>query len=223
MYDAAVAAADAARAAAQSAQASVDEAQSNVEVADAKHAQAQSGVVEAQADARSAATGPEQVAMMESRAGVAAAGVQQAQASLDQAQLNLDRTVIRATVDGLISRKSVEVGQVVQPGQPLLAIVSLDDVWITANFKETQLERMRIGQTVDIEVDAAGRRAYHAHVDSIAAATGATFSLLPAENASGNFVKVVQRVPVKVVLDAGENSDHAIRPGMSVTATVWIK
>ena len=110
-----------------------------------------------------------------------------------------------------------------QPGQALLALVSLTDTWVTANFKETQLDRMRAGQSVDVSIDAYGGHAFRGHVDSLAAATGATFSLLPAENASGNFVKVVQRVPVKIVIDAGEDADHQLRPGMSAVTTVFIR
>jgi membrane fusion protein (multidrug efflux system) len=121
-----------------------------------------------------------------------------------------------------VTRRSLEVGQVVQPGQPLLAITTLDDVWVTANFKETQLRDMRPGQRVEISVDARGGHEYRGHVESIAAATGATFSLLPADNATGNFVKVVQRVPVKIVLDPLTDG-MILRPGMSVEATVFIR
>ena len=121
-----------------------------------------------------------------------------------------------------MGRKSVEIGQIVQVGQPLLALTGLDDIWVTANFKETQLERMRPGQSVTISVDTYGEP-YTGRVDSIAAATGATFSLLPPDNASGNFVKVVQRVPVKIVLAAGQNAAATLRPGMSATVTVSLK
>jgi membrane fusion protein (multidrug efflux system) len=114
----------------------------------------------------------------------------------------------------------VEVGQVVQPGQPLLAIVPLDDIWVTANFKESQLKAMRPGQSAVVSVDAYGGRLYRGHVDSIAAATGARFSLLPPENATGNYVKVVQRVPVKIVFEHGQDPEHLLRPGMSVVPTV---
>ena len=121
-----------------------------------------------------------------------------------------------------LSRKTVEVGQVVQPGQPLLAIVSLDDVWVTANFKESQLKRIRPGQRVEVAVDAYAR-GYRGRVDSIAAATGSRFSLLPPENAAGNYVKVVQRVPVKIVLDPGQDPEHRLRPGMSVVPVVYLE
>ena len=132
--------------------------------------------------------------------------MQQAQSALAQAELNLERTTIKAPSDGTVSRKSVEIGQVVQAGQPLMALVSLTDVWVVANFKETQLADMRVGQKATVEVDALGGREFTGHVDSLAAATGAKFSLLPPENATGNYVKVVQRVPVKIVLESGPGS-----------------
>ena len=122
-----------------------------------------------------------------------------------------------------IAKKSVNPGQVVQPGQPLMALVQLDDVWVTANFKETQLTAMRAGQAATITVDAYGGKKFRGHVASIAAATGARFSMLPPENATGNFVKVVQRVPVKIVLESGQDPDHRLRPGLSVTPTVYTK
>jgi membrane fusion protein (multidrug efflux system) len=143
-------------------------------------------------------------------------------AALAQAELNLQRTKIIAPSAGVISRKAVEVGQVIQPGQPLFASVSLGDVWVTANFKETQLKRVQPGQRVKVEVDGVDR-VFDAHVDSIAAATGAKFSLLPPENATGNYVKVVQRIPVKIVLEAGQDPDHRLRPGMSVAPTIYTK
>jgi membrane fusion protein (multidrug efflux system) len=126
-------------------------------------------------------------------------------------------------VRGVVSKKGINVGQVVQAGQPLLAIVQIDEVWVTANYKETQLKAMRPGQRAAVDVDALGGRDFTGKVDSIAGATGARFSLLPPENATGNFVKVVQRVPVKIVLDAGQDPEHLLRPGMSVNATVYSK
>jgi membrane fusion protein (multidrug efflux system) len=122
-----------------------------------------------------------------------------------------------------VSKKGVNAGQVVQAGQPLLALVQIDDVWVTANFKETQLKDLRAGQRATVTVDALGGREFKGKVDSIAGATGARFSLLPPENATGNFVKIVQRVPVKVVLDPGQDPDHLLRPGMSVTPTIYTK
>src|SRR4029079_12772862 len=158
----------------------------------------------------------------QAKADTAEAQVLQARAAVDQAKLTLERATIRAPVSGVVSRKSVEVGQVIQPGQTVLALTSLDDVWVTANFKETQLDRMRAGQPADVDVDTYGRT-YSGRVDSIAAATGATFSLLPADNATGNFVKVVQRVPVKIVLDNAHEAAAVLRPGMSVNATVYFR
>ncbi len=146
-----------------------------------------------------------------------------AKAALEQAKLNLSYTELKATVGGVVSRKTVEVGQVVQPGQPLLAIVPLDDVWVTANFKESQLKSIRPGQPVEVAVDAYGGRTYRGRVDSIAAATGSRFSLLPPENATGNYVKVVQRIPVKIVLEPGQDRDHLLRPGLSVVPTVFTR
>jgi membrane fusion protein (multidrug efflux system) len=148
--------------------------------------------------------------------------VQQARATLAQAELNLQYATVKAPVRGVVSKKGINVGQVVQAGQPLLAIVQLD-VWIIANYKETQLRNMRPGQRVVVDVDAFGSREFHGKVDSIAGATGSRFSLLPPENATGNFVKVVQRVPVKIVLDPGQDPDRLLRPGMSVTPTVYTK
>ena len=183
--------------------------------------QAEGVVAQSRSQARAAATAPQQIAMIEARASGAQAQVLLATAALNQARLNLDRTTVKAPADGVVSRRSVEVGQVVQPGQAMMSITSLHDVWVTANFKETQLEAMVAGQRAEVEVDAFGGRRYTGHVESIAGATGATFSLLPADNATGNFVKVVQRVPVKIVLDAAADPAAVLRPGMSVTATVF--
>jgi membrane fusion protein (multidrug efflux system) len=206
-YDAAVAAEQAARA-------SVDAAQAAV-------AAAHSHVVQAEAQVRAAQTGPQQVAVTEARAGAAGANVQKYEAAVAQAQLNLEYTTIKAPVNGIVSKRNVEPGQVVQPGQPLLAIVNFEDIWVTANYKETQLEKMKIGQTATIHVDAYNRD-YKGHVDSIGGGTGARFSLLPPENATGNFVKVVQRVPVKIVFEQGQDLT-GLRPGMSVVTTVIVK
>jgi len=223
MYDAAVAADASARAAVANADASIAEADANFQIAEAKRVQAAGALTQAQAQATAAGTAPQQIALTEARAVSADAQVQQAQAALDQAKLNLERTAVRAPADGVVSKRSIEVGQVVQAGQPLLAVTSLADVWVIANFKETQLDAVRAGQPAEVSVDAYGGRRYHGHVDSIAAATGATFSLLPPDNATGNFVKVVQRVPVKIVLDAGQDTAAVLRPGMSVTATVFAR
>lgn len=220
-YDAAVAAEAGTSASVDSARANVTESQQSVSSAQAQLAQAQAILTEAQAGARTAETAPEQIAVMRARANSAKAQVELAQAALDQAKLNMQYTTIKAPVSGIVSEKSVEVGQVVQAGQPLLAIVPLNDIWVTANFKETQLKNMRPGQRAVITVDATGGRKYYGRVESIAAATGARFSLLPPENATGNYVKVVQRIPVKIVFDKGQDPEHLLRPGMSVTPTVF--
>ena len=175
----------------------------------------------AQAGLQYSRTGPQQVAATQARARAAIAAVQEKLAALDKAQLDLQYCSVTAPVTGVVTKK-VEVGMNVQPGQTLLSVVPLDDVWITANFKETQLRRMKVGQRVTIAVDAYGRE-YQGRVESVAGATGAQFSLLPPENATGNYVKVVQRVPVKIVLDPGQNKDHLLRLGMSVEPKVWMR
>jgi membrane fusion protein, multidrug efflux system len=223
MYDAAVAAADAQRAALDGAKSQVTEAETGVRVAESRLIQAQAGVLPARAQMRSAQTGPDQISAIQARAAAAEAHAQQARAVLAQAELNLQHATVKAPMKGLVSRKTVEAGQNVQAGQPLMAIIPLDEVWVTANFKETQLRNMRPGQKATLTVDAYGGREFNGHVDSIAAATGARFSLLPPENATGNFVKVVQRVPVKIVLEPGQDPDHLLRPGLSVEPTVYTK
>ena len=222
-YDAAVGAADAAHAAADAARSDVVAAEAAVAAAQQRARQAHGAATQASASLRQQSeTAGQQLQVTKARADVAEAQVQRAQSTLAQAELNLERTRIVAPAAGIVSRKSIEIGQVIQAGQPLLALVSLGDVWVTANFKETQLKNMRVGQRATVEVDALGRE-FTGHVDSIAAATGAKFSLLPPENATGNYVKVVQRVPVKIVLDAGQDPDHRLRPGMSVAPTVFTK
>ncbi len=222
-FDAAVAAADAQKAAADSTRSQVAEAQAGIALAESRLNQARAGEQQAQAALRTARTGPQQLAVTRARADAAAAQVQQAKANLDQAELNLQYAAVKAPVAGLVSKKSVEVGQVIQPGQPLMAIIPLNEVWVTANFKETQLRNMRQGQRATVKVDAYGGMEFKGHVDSIAGATGARFSLLPPENATGNYVKVVQRVPVKIVLDGAQDPNHTLRPGMSVVPTVYTK
>jgi membrane fusion protein (multidrug efflux system) len=214
-YDQAVAAAKADAAAVEAARAMADSAQSQV-------TQAQDKLLQAEANWRNAQTAPQQMLVTRSRAASALAQAQQKKADLDQAQLNLQYTKIVAPVAGVVSDRTVEVGQNVAPGQELMKVIPLNDVWITANYKETQLRDMKVGQPVTVEVDANGK-SYKGKVDSIAGASGARFSLLPPENATGNYVKVVQRVPVKIVLDPGENNDHYLRPGMSVDPKVWIR
>ena len=222
-FDAAVAAADAAKANVDAAKSDVVAAQAAIAVAQQKSAQARAGATQARAGLASAQTAPQQLQVTQSRAAAAEARVQQAQAALKQAELNLQYTTVKAPSTGVVSRKSVEIRQVVQAGQPLLALVDLQDVWVTANFKETQLNEMRPGQRAVVEVDALGGKEFNGHIDSIAAATGAKFSLLPPENATGNYVKVVQRVPVKIVFEPGQDPNHLLRPGMSVTPTVYVR
>ncbi len=223
MFDATSATAEAQKAAVDSARSQVAEAEAGLRVAESKLAQAQASEQRAHADMDTAQTGPSQITATKARASAAEAKAQQMRAALAQAELNLKYTTVTAPVRGVVSKKGVNVGQVVAAGQPLFAIVQLDDVWVTANYKETQLKEMRPGQRAVISVDAYGGREYKGKVDSISGATGARFSLLPPENATGNFVKVVQRVPVKIVLDPGQDPDHLLRPGMSVTPTVYLK
>ena len=222
-FDAAVAAADSARASADAAKSEVIAAQGAITVAEQRAQQARGGAAQARAGLATAQTAPQQLKVTQARAAAAQARVAQAEAALKQAQLNLEYTAITAPGAGIVSRKAVEPGQIVQPGQPLMAIVDLEKIWITANFKETQLKSIRPGQKARVEVDALGGFEFDGHVDSIAAATGAKFSLLPPENATGNFVKVVQRIPVKIYLEAGQDPDHRLRPGMSVTPTVYVR
>jgi len=222
-FDAAAAAADAQRAAADSTRSQVAEAEAGVPAAESKLRQARAAEEQAHAELQSAQTAPQQVLATKARASAAEARAQQARANLAQAELNLQYATVKAPLRGVVSRKGINVGQVVQAGQPLLAIVDIDNVWVTANFKETQLQNMRPGQSASVDVDAYGGREYKGKIDSIAGATGARFSLLPPENATGNFVKVVQRVPVKIVLDPGQDPDHLLRPGMSVTPTVFTR
>ena len=222
-FDAAVAAADVQHAAVESAKSQITEAEAGVQVAEGKIMGARAGEQQARAGLTTAQSGPQQVAAMRARAASAEAHVQQAKAALDQAEMNLQYTVVKAPVKGTISRKTAEPGQVIQAGQPLMALIALDTVWVVANFKETQLNAMRPGQKATIEVDAFGGREYSGRVESISAATGARFSLLPPENATGNYVKVVQRIPVKIALDPGQDPEHLLRPGMSVAPTVYTK
>jgi len=214
LYDQAVAAAAAG-------DAGVAAAKANAAAAAQQVTQAQSRLEAARAAWRTSQTGPKQVAATEARAKSASANAEAKQAALDQAKLNLTYTKILAPANGIVT-KNVEVGMNVQPGQQLASLVPLDDIWITANFKETQLKYMKPGQRVEIKADVNGRT-YKGHVDSIAGSSGARLSLLPPENATGNYVKVVQRVPVKIVLDPGENADHSLRLGMSVEPKVFVK
>jgi membrane fusion protein (multidrug efflux system) len=214
-YDQAIAASKASAAGVDAARATSDGAKQGVTQAEGK-------LVQAQANWRQANTAPKQMQIIRAKADSALAEAQRKKADLDQTQLNLQYTKIVAPVNGIVSNRTVEVGQNVAPGQELMKLINLDDIWITANFKETQLRNMKVGQRVTFEADSNGRE-YKARVESIAGASGARFSLLPPENATGNYVKVVQRIPVKLVLESGENNDHQLRPGMSVTPKVGIR
>jgi len=213
---------DQAYAAAQASAAEVDAARAGVSAAQQQVKAAQSKVAQAEADLRSARTAPQQVAVTRSRAKSAEALVEQKQAALDAAKLDLGYTTVVSPVNGFVTNRTVEVGQNVQPGQELMRIINLDDIWVTANFKETQLRNMRVGQPVTIHVDATDKD-YKGRVNSFAGASGAIMSLLPPENATGNFVKVVQRIPVKITFDTGETKQHVLRPGMSVEPKVWLR
>ena len=212
---------DQALASARSSTANVAAAQASESAAQQFVQQAQSRLTQATANHASAQTGPQQVSSTKARVQAAIADVEQKRALLQQAELNLQYTKIVAPVSGEVT-KTVVVGLNVEPGQQLLTVVPLDEVWVTANFKETQLKHMRVGQKADIHVDSSGTT-LRGHVDSIAGATGPLFSLLPPENATGNYVKIVQRVPVKIVLEPGENRDLKLRPGMNVVPDVYLR
>src|ERR1700751_5155149 len=211
IYDQALASSKASTANVAAAQASESAAQQFIQ-------QAQSRLAQATANHAYARTGPQQVSSTKARVQAAIADVQQKRALMQQAELNLQYTKIVAPTSGEVN-KTVVVGLNVEPGQQLLTVVPLNEVWVTANFKETQLKHMQVGQKADIHVDSNGAT-LRGHVDSIAGATGPLFSLLPPENATGNYVKIVQRVPVKIVLEPGENRDRRLRPGMNVVPGV---
>ena len=218
-YDQAVAAAKANRS-------GVASARANVQAAEQAVHQAQGKLLQARADLRSAQTAPQQVSMTLAKADAADAQARERKAQLDQADLNLSYTVVRSPVTGIIGKRTVEVGQNVGIGQELVEVVPLDDVWVTANFKETQLAHMRPGQPVEIKVDAYGRK-WQAHVTNMGAGAGSVFSLLPPENATGNYVKVVQRVPVRLDFDRSAGSDFnaegLLKPGLSVEPEVRVR
>jgi len=214
IYDTAVAAAKASTATVSAAAANVEAVRQSVE-------QARSVLASAEATHRGAQTAPKQIASSKARALSAQATVDQKRAALEQAKLNLLYTRVIAPVAGSVT-KTVVPGLNVQPGQQMLTIVPLDDVWITANFKETQLRHIRPGLRADVYVDSTGRT-YHGHVDSIAGATGPLFSLFPPENATGNYVKIVQRIPTKIVIDPGQNRDRLLRPGVNVAPKVFLR
>ncbi len=197
-------------------------AEKNGDLAKAAMMAAKAKVDQARAMVRQAQASQQQVAIRAAEASSATAAVAQARANLEAAQLQLSYTTIVAPSDGVVTKKSVEVGQVVQPGQGLLDLIPLHDVWVTANFKETQLAKVRQGQKAEIYVDMYGKT-FTGHVDSIAGATGTRLSLLPPENATGNYVKVVQRIPVKILLDQIPPDKAVLRPGMNVDATIITK
>jgi membrane fusion protein, multidrug efflux system len=212
---------DQALAAAKSSTATVVAAHANESAAEQFVQQARSHLAQADANHKYAETGPQQVSSTRAHVRALIADVEEKRALLEQAQLNLGYTKIVAPVSGEVN-KTVVVGMNVQDGQQLLTVVPLDEVWVTANFKETQLKQMQVGQRAEIHIDSSGRT-LKGRVDSIAGATGPLFSLLPPENATGNYVKIVQRIPVKIVLDQGENRERRLRPGMNVVPDVYLK
>jgi len=207
------------------AQASSDarQAESGVRSQEAALRLARQRVAESRAALAQARTQRDQVQVKTAERDSAEGKLAQAEANREAAELNLGYTVVRAPMGGRVSRKTVEVGQVVQAGQQLMAVVDLDDVWVVANFKETELNRVRPGNRATVTVDSYPGAVFRARVDSIQGGSGAVFSLLPPENATGNYVKVVQRVPIKLVIDRGENRDHLLVPGMSVVPTVELR
>jgi membrane fusion protein (multidrug efflux system) len=221
-YDAAKANADVTASALRADQEKLAQAQRNVEVVKAQLDAAKARVLQARASVEAARADDKQVGMRTADAQAKVAKVAQARASLEAAQLNLSYTDVAAPVNGVATHKQVEPGQIVQAGQGLLVVVPLQDVWVTANFKETQLKYMKAGQKAEVKVDTYGMT-FSGHVDSIAGATGGVLSLLPPENATGNYVKVVQRIPVKIVLDPIPPDKAVLRPGMNVDATVITK
>lgn len=212
---------DQALATAKSSTANVASAQAGESAAQQFVQQTRSRLTQATANHEYAQTGPQQVSSTKARVQAAIADVQQKRALVQQAELNLQYTKIVAPVSGEVNKTVVE-GLNVEPGQQMLTVVPLDEVWVTANFKETQLRHMQVGQKADIHVDSSGKT-LRGHVDSIAGATGPLFSLLPPENATGNYVKIVQRVPVKIVLEPGENRDRRLRPGMNCVPDVYLR
>ena len=220
-YETSVSVADSQKATVDARRAAVAEAEQNVRVTQAAIQQANARVAQADATIQSALTAPQQIAVSQARAKSAQAQVAQRRALVDQAKLNLSYTTIVSPVDGVVGKKTVEVGSNVSPGQELMAVVPLEDIWITADFKETQLRLMKPGQRVSFSVDAYGRE-YSGRVKGIGGASGSRLSLLPPENATGNYVKVVQRLPVRIDIDPNQNGDRRLRPGMSVVPKVYV-
>ncbi len=221
---------DAARKQVDAAQSRIGEAQANVVTAQDNYRQslAQIDLTRSQVDEsagrlQDAQAAPERIAVSESQVDTSAASIEQAQTAVRQAELDLTYTKIYAPEDGFVTRKTVEEGQLVQPGAALMALSLSDDIWVVANFKETQLELMRIGQPVEIKVDAYPNETFKGKIESFQVGTGSRFSVLPAENATGNYVKVVQRVPIKIVFDEKPDNVHLLAPGMSVEPSVKVK
>jgi membrane fusion protein (multidrug efflux system) len=221
-YDTAVSASNTAAATVDARRAAVLEAEQNVRVAQAAVDQSNARIAQTDALIESALTAPQQVVVSQARAKTAEALVAQRRGLVEQAQLNLDYCTIVAPVSGIVGKKTVEAGANVSPGQQLMAVVPLDDIWITADFKETQLRLMKPGDRVVFSVDAYGRE-YRGSITGIGGASGSRLSLLPPENATGNFVKVVQRIPVRIDIDRNQNTDHRLRPGMSVEPKVHVR
>jgi membrane fusion protein (multidrug efflux system) len=221
-YDQSAATLDAAKATIEAQKAGVIEAQQSISASEVAVEQAKARLAQADANVDAAMTAPEQISITRSRAQSAQAKVEQQKAALEQAELNLSYVTVIAPADGVVGKVGVNPGQNVEAGQEMMALVPLDDIWVTANFKENQLRNLKSGQKVTITVDANGRD-YKGRVERVAGASGARLSLLPPENATGNYVKVVQRIPVRISLDPGQNQDHALRPGMSVTPVVAIR
>jgi membrane fusion protein (multidrug efflux system) len=222
LYDQAVAASEAAKATVEAQKAAAVEAQHSIAAAGVGIEQARAKLAHADADVENAMTGPQQVNITQTHVSAAQAKVAQRRAELEQAELNLAYTTILAPADGVVGKKNINVGQNVSAGQQMMAIVPLEDLWVTANFKETQLRNMKLGQAVKLSVDANGRD-YTGKIERFAGASGAKFSLLPPENATGNYVKVVQRIPVRIAIDPGQDQDHVLRPGMSVVPSVRVQ
>jgi membrane fusion protein (multidrug efflux system) len=214
----------------EAAQSRVDEARANVTAAQENFHQSQaqidlsrSQVGESAGRLEDANAAPERITVSQSQVGTSEASIEQAEAAVHQAELDLSYTKVYAPEDGFITRKTIEEGQLAQIGAPLMAISQSDEMWVIANFKETQLANMHPGQAVDIYIDAYPDKTFRGRVDSVQAGTGARFSLLPPENASGNYVKVVQRVPVKIVFDPAPDQDHRLVPGMSAEPVVKVR
>jgi membrane fusion protein, multidrug efflux system len=219
-YDQYVAAAQAAAANAQAAQHDIDVANAQVQQAQQALQQAQAGVAASNAQLQQAQTGSQSTQIKSAQAQTALAQVKAAQAQLASAQLQLSYATVRAPVDGVVSKKSVDIGDNVSAGQPLMAIAASQGLWVTANLKETQITNVRVGQPTSIHVDAFPKQDFEGKVESLSPATGATFALIPPDNASGNFTKVVQRVPVRIWIDPQSDPQHLLRQGLSVEIAI---